>query len=107
MTAWRTRSQCRGRQEVVLSSRDPPELGRALAIAPWPWQGWDSPERGGRRGGVRLPAHGQEVCGGEDRAMLRGCAGQCCAAACMGLCAELEHPRFASDGKLTAACATP
>lgn len=39
--------------------------------------------------------------------MLRGCAGQCCAAACMGLCAELERPRFALDGKLAAACATP
>lgn len=35
------------------SSRDPPELGRTLAIAPWPWQGWDSPEGEGVKEGAR------------------------------------------------------
>lgn len=39
--------------------------------------------------------------------MPRGCAGRAVFQHCMGLCAELEHPCFTSDGKLTAACATP
>lgn len=34
------------------SSQGPLELGRAPAAAPWPWQGWHSPEGGGAEEGA-------------------------------------------------------
>lgn len=44
------------------SSQDLLELGRTLAAARWPWQGWDSPEGGDRGGGSRrIPAPSWEV----------------------------------------------
>lgn len=53
---------------------DLPELGRTLAVAPWPWQGRDGPEgEGGGGGSTRLPEHVREAFGGEDGAVPRGC----------------------------------
>lgn len=44
------------------SSGDPPELGQTLAVAPWPWQGRDSPEGEGVEEGAEGFQHTARRC---------------------------------------------